>query len=116
MSTIRVKWLDWVVVLHPTTDRLRDSEAEELLAAFDSACTESYQGIVFNFSAVRWMDEAAFGVLVHCFHVARRTHTKMAVCCLTPDLLRTITTTGLTTGKRSGFATEAEAVRYCSER
>lgn len=116
MGTVHVKWLNWVVVLRPTTDRLCDIEADDLQAAFDSACTESYQGIVFNLAAVRSMNEVAFGVLLHCFDLARKTHTKMAVCCLTPDILRTVTTTGLTSGKRSRFITEAEAVRYCSER
>ena len=116
MAALQTKWLNWVVVLRPTVARLGDEDAEELLVAFESACSDFHQGIVINLADVHAMGEVAFGVLMRCWRLAERAHTKMALCCVTGDLRRTFLATGLVSGERFGFETEEAAVRYCSKR
>ncbi len=114
MSAIKVKWLNWVVVLRPTTNLLGGVETEELLDAFKSAWSESHQGIVINLSDVHHINSTGFGVLVHCYALARRTHTKFAPCCINPGPIKLAEMTGL--GAFQWFKSEADAIRYCSER
>src|SRR6516164_9325160 len=86
MGTVMIRWLNWVVVLRPTTDLVGDETTGELQKAFESAWAESHQGIVINLSDVQLMNSLGFGLLAHCLALANRTHTKIAFCCLSPRL------------------------------
>ena len=115
MSTIKIYWLNWVVVLRPTTDLSSDTEIEELLEAFKSSWAECYQGIVINLSDVHRLSSTAFGALVDCHRLARGTHTRIAICCVNPRILRILDLAGLGSFLNR-FESEADAIRYCRER
>jgi anti-anti-sigma regulatory factor len=118
MSTVKVRMLNWVAVLRPITDLLGDVTTEELLEAFKSAWAASYQGIVINLSDVQRLDELGMAVLVHCLSLSNQTHTKTAICCWGPGPTKTLDELGWSpfAAPHLRFKSEADAVRYCSER
>lgn len=122
MSTVKIRYLNWVVVLRPTTDLADNQGTEDLLAAFKSAWSASYQGIVVNLSDVQTMDATGVGTLMNCVGLANRTHSKIAFCCPSTALARLMARMlaqmqlPRSSGPRIWFESEAEAIRYCSER
>jgi len=63
MSSVRVRWLTWVVVLHPTANLLGGDETDELYEAFKSAVAQHYQGVVINLSDIGLINSSGVGVL-----------------------------------------------------
>ena len=122
MSTVKIRHLNWVVVLHPTTDLVGDQGTEDLLEAFQSAWSESYQGIVINLSDVQAMNSTGLGALMNCVGLANRNQSKIAFCRPSPALARLLAQISAqmqlppSSGLRIWFKSEAEAIRYCSER
>jgi anti-anti-sigma factor len=114
MKTVQIKWLNWVVILHPKGDLLGGDETDELHDAFRSSCAESYQGIVLNLSNVRRINSAAIGVLIGCWVHAGRTGTRTAFCCVPQRGKELLGVFQLRLANT--FPTEEEAVRFCSQR
>ena len=114
MRAVRTKWLNWVVVLCPMADLMGGSETDELCDAFRSGSSESYQGVVLNLSEVRRVNSVGFGALVSLVTEAKRMGTRTAFCCITQTLEKQLA--AASARFPNAFATEDEAVRYCSGR
>src|SRR5262249_33249120 len=114
MGTIRVKRLNWVVVLYPTTNLSGAAGCKDLIVAFRAEWAKSYQGIVINLAEVQRVDSTGFAALIDCATRARRTGTKLALCCVAPTVDRFLGVIGHQPAWR--FISEDDAIRYCSER
>jgi len=113
MSHVHVRRLNWVVVLQPTGALLGDPAIDELRRTIQSVLQEQYQGVVLNLAHAETASSMAMAVIVEGFQAARHHGTKMAICLLTARLSSMFDTAGI---RLSPFATEEEAIRWCSSR
>jgi anti-anti-sigma factor len=122
-NAVRIKPLDSVVVLYPTTDLVGDAVCDELGEAVDQALAGSYRGIVVNLGEVHQINSTGMGVLVACAVRANRAGLKMAFCSALPRVERHFETIHVlalmshpSLHRSARFETEAEAVQFCSPR
>ena len=120
-SAVRIKPLDSVVVLFPTTGLVGDAVCDQLSEAVDQALVDSFRGIVINLGEVLQINSTGMGVLVSCAVKANRAGVKMAFCSATPRVERHFETVHVlalmshpSLHRSARFETETEAVQFCA--